>query len=755
MNGKLEVLASGSEVDISDHLLLSHYSSNRAPEPFLELVRRHFRLVYGTCLRITENVHDAEEVTQECFFDLSRQACEIRTSLVGWLHQAATHRALNRVRGEKRRRVREHGASVERAVTLANGTAPSADATWSEISPVVDQALAELPEQLRTPIVMRFLEGATQADVATTLGIHQSTVSRRLSDGIECLRESLRKAGLIVPATVLTSWLAGQSAMAASPTLTSSIGKIGLAGVGTTSGVQLAGGNFAAALAGVSKAVFALLFVPLVAGIMWGEVVFLLVQAAWCCYLGLRRPEWVRVLCFTRQFPNIYEWPFFPFARWTWRTPPREWRIWMTVYFITGIEILGLFALPWEAPKRVWLLLLVTAGWNLFMGVRIGMRVRRCLALVPDVLEENDLPVDGALLLTYTLAGVVLIAKLSASPWFLTQPDNGAGLFWLNVVCAISWATVLTWGAVLVFGRYRRWREQGTVSCAISIRIDSLSPPRWLLGSVIALSFAVSFLITFVTLMHDVLPVYVQQGDNAEAVARRAMFRMTLTAMDFVVMSILPIAYLYRRIPRIAWGLACGIAGLLGLLHLGLFVRTIVVEPVLTVAPRYAPPPRMALPDGHFIVENPPNLLENDSLNSDITYMGKHLSLSVRLATGATITLANADHETRVTIPKLADSSETQVGVTVMLTPHEFQKGIPRQIQVSLVLIAMHDRTSRLEQFVLPLPANIDPAGWKSQFKLSELPREKAFPLGEIVTLGTVQQKPVTLNVAAAPVGEP
>ena len=132
----LEQTTSGKwSSEISDHLLLDRYLANRSPEFFLELVSRHYGLVFGTCLRITRNPQDAEELTQECFFDLVRHASHIRTSLAGWLHQVATNLAINRLRDER---------------------------PGSEIEPLVDQALMEIPEHLRTPILMHYLEGVTQ-----------------------------------------------------------------------------------------------------------------------------------------------------------------------------------------------------------------------------------------------------------------------------------------------------------------------------------------------------------------------------------------------------------------------------------------------------------------------------------------------------------------------------------------------------------------------------------------------------------------
>lgn len=391
--------------EISDHQLLDLYISNRTPGAFLELVRRHSGLVYGTCLRITGNHQDAEDLTQECFFDLVRQAGQIRTSLAGWLHQAATNQAFNRLRGERRRKNREREAA-ERIYLTAE--LPLAEVTWNEIEPLIDRVLSEIPEHLRVPILLHYLEGATQSDIANDLGVHQSTVSRRLSDGLDFLRERLRQFGFVVPTTILLAWLTSQTAVAAPSSLFPSLGKIALAGIGTANS---AGTSQIAWLTGVAKGVAATLLLPVVAGIVWGELIFLFILALCCSYLGIRRPEWFRVLCFTRQFPNIYEWHFFPFKRWTWRKPPREWRIWMAASFVIGIELLGLAVLsPFYFALRQGTILLVVAGtWNIFVGVRIWQHVRNCCSDDADQHSEREYPVDGALLVTLASASTVIL----------------------------------------------------------------------------------------------------------------------------------------------------------------------------------------------------------------------------------------------------------------------------------------------------------------------------------------------------------
>ncbi|MBS0202979.1 MAG: sigma-70 family RNA polymerase sigma factor [Planctomycetes bacterium] len=755
MSIESELTLNAQEIVANDHLLLNQYAASRSPETFVELVRRHTGLVYGTCLRITADTHDAEELTQECFFDLARQAAEIRSSLVGWLHQAATHRSLNRIRGDRRRRTHEQAAIVEREITLPKADEASSNISWSEIAPLVDQALADLPEELRTPILMRYLEGATQADVAQSLGIHQSTVSRRLTLGIETLRQSLRRAGLVIPAATLLSWLGSQSAIAAPPALSVPLGKIAVAGFGTSITTNSASTGLLAWLAAVSKGGVALLFVPLVAGILWGEVVFLGAVAAWFSYVGLRRPEWFRVLCFTRQFPNIYEWPFFPLARWRWKVPPREWQNWMAIDLISGIELLGVLAMPGGLPNRGSLLILAAALWQIFMGIRIWRRVRRCRTEFTDGTAENEWPVDGALLLTYALAGVVLMAKLCAFPWFLSSSANGKGLVASQVACCVCWGTVLIWGTILVIGRYRRWWQQGPIDSAVRAQIEALAAPPWVLMILFAVPSTFVVLFTFLALIQDDFPVYVPWGETATSVASRRMLSLQFAAMDSLVMGILPLSYLYRRIPRIAWGVAFGTVGLIGTLNLGLFAKVIIAGPVIAAPPRYEGAPWMTLTPGHFIVQNPPNLLAHDSLKPSLQYLGGQAGRTVRVIPTATIQVDFEGHIVQMNALKTADLREATLNVMAMVSPREFQNGIPTQIEISLIIVDAARPITEVEKIQLPVPADISPELWNSELNFHDQEFEKEYPLGETVTLATVQGMPIVLKVASNQPADP
>ena len=97
----------------NDGALLQQYARTRDADAFAELVRRHAGPVYGTCLRITRNAHDAEDVAQECFMELGRNAGAIVSSLPGWLHTAATSRSVNAIRNAATRRRYEEMAMTQ------------------------------------------------------------------------------------------------------------------------------------------------------------------------------------------------------------------------------------------------------------------------------------------------------------------------------------------------------------------------------------------------------------------------------------------------------------------------------------------------------------------------------------------------------------------------------------------------------------------------------------------------------------------
>ena len=171
----------------SDLSLLQRYVAEHDAEAFANLVRRYTGLVFNTAKRVTGNAVDAEDVVQECFLDLARQAAHIQDLLPAWLHCVATRRALNLRTSLTARRRREHAAVRDEAVRAP----ATVSGEWSEVAPLVDQAIVSLPEELRSPLLLSFFDGLSHDDIAARLGCSRATVGRRIETAIQELRQRL------------------------------------------------------------------------------------------------------------------------------------------------------------------------------------------------------------------------------------------------------------------------------------------------------------------------------------------------------------------------------------------------------------------------------------------------------------------------------------------------------------------------------------------------------------------------------------
>ena len=226
----------------NEAILLRRFATGADAEAFAELVRRYVQLVYATAWRVLKDDSDATDVTQETFFELTRQAGRISGSLACWLHRVATQKAIDVVRRSVHRRQREQAYARTRPVAVES---------WQDLSGHVDQALDQLDESTRALLLGHFVGGKTTSHIAREQGVSQATVSRRINAGLQQLRGALRRKGLLVATATLGTMLADNAAQAVSATLLDSLGKMAM--VGTTRSAAAT----VAAKVGATKAVLA------------------------------------------------------------------------------------------------------------------------------------------------------------------------------------------------------------------------------------------------------------------------------------------------------------------------------------------------------------------------------------------------------------------------------------------------------------------------------------------------------------------
>jgi RNA polymerase sigma factor (sigma-70 family) len=225
MTMTLETTVNPADLDL---ILLNRFRDEGDQEAFAEIVRRYAAAVFSTCMRILGDKARADDVSQETFFRLSQKPEAVKQSLGGWLHTAATRLAIDAVRSEASRAQRE--AKYE-------PRPPSQSVQWSEVSPHVDQALAELPDELRSLLVRHFLQNVSQCLLAGELRTSPATVSRKIKAGVELLRAQLQKKGVCVAAAMLVVLMREHGAQAAPAELMMELGKITMLSGGKPAGV--------------------------------------------------------------------------------------------------------------------------------------------------------------------------------------------------------------------------------------------------------------------------------------------------------------------------------------------------------------------------------------------------------------------------------------------------------------------------------------------------------------------------------------
>jgi RNA polymerase sigma factor (sigma-70 family) len=196
---------------LSDEDLLGQYLSGSAFESegaFRELVLRHGPMVLGTCRHLLDRPEDAEDAFQATFLVLARKGASIRNPkvLAGWLHEVA-HRIAVKARATGIRVCNLEREGVPMSPPAIEPNDPQEAAAWNELRGVLHAEVERLPEQYRVPVILSYLEGKTNEEVAQVLQWPVGTVKGRLSRARELLRTRLLRRGLCLSAAFLLTAL--------------------------------------------------------------------------------------------------------------------------------------------------------------------------------------------------------------------------------------------------------------------------------------------------------------------------------------------------------------------------------------------------------------------------------------------------------------------------------------------------------------------------------------------------------------------
>lgn len=202
----------------SDSELIHQYARTGSQAAFSELVHRHVDLVYSAARRKIDSAHLAEEITQSVFLDLAKSAARLKpgTPLVAWLYVVTRRTAIDAIRQEARRKIREQTATEIAAMT-------SSEPPWKELEPLLDEALEKLSAKDRSALLLRFFENKNLRDVGEALGISDDAAQKRVTRATGQLRSIFARRGIAVGSGGLIAALSANATQAAPAALGATI----------------------------------------------------------------------------------------------------------------------------------------------------------------------------------------------------------------------------------------------------------------------------------------------------------------------------------------------------------------------------------------------------------------------------------------------------------------------------------------------------------------------------------------------------
>ena len=204
-----KVAAAENAEQLSDRQLVERFVAESDEAAFTVLVRRHSAMVLNVCWRVLQNDSDADDACQATFMVLARKASSIRkkdsvaAGCTAWPIAPRTTCA------------RKTCAALRERQAAASKSRPKSEVTWREVQTILDEEIQRLPEELKGPVLLCYLEGKAHNEGAQQLGWSLTTFRGRLERGREVLRKRLTQRGVALSGALLAAVLSEKAASAA------------------------------------------------------------------------------------------------------------------------------------------------------------------------------------------------------------------------------------------------------------------------------------------------------------------------------------------------------------------------------------------------------------------------------------------------------------------------------------------------------------------------------------------------------------
>jgi len=174
--------AAAQDVSSPDLLTLAKAGDQAA---FAALIRRHQNMVFSVALHMLRSRPAAEDLSQEVFLELYRHLSRLESDahVVSWLRRVASHRCIDEIRR------RNHRQEFATDTLPEPGHSPQTRDVFG--AERLQAMVAELPENARMVVVLRYQEEMEPTEIASALSMPINTVKSHLRRSIAALRESL------------------------------------------------------------------------------------------------------------------------------------------------------------------------------------------------------------------------------------------------------------------------------------------------------------------------------------------------------------------------------------------------------------------------------------------------------------------------------------------------------------------------------------------------------------------------------------
>ncbi len=182
-------MVAATQTVVSEEAVWIRQAKKSDSRAFEKLYRMHIDKVYGLCLRMTGNVAEAEDCTQEAFIQAWNKLSKFRgdSAFATWLHRIAVNAVLGRMRKSKREQDR-----IQIAAEFSPGPASIGDSgNLRDLSDAVDR----LPEGARHVFILSGVYGYSHEEASNMLGIAVGTSKAQLHRARRLLSQQLIEEG--------------------------------------------------------------------------------------------------------------------------------------------------------------------------------------------------------------------------------------------------------------------------------------------------------------------------------------------------------------------------------------------------------------------------------------------------------------------------------------------------------------------------------------------------------------------------------